>query len=118
MSSNLNLFLSLKQNNFPKSNIWKNKECFLVIISSCLELVIIIIIYLSYKLTFRNILLFVLNLFFCAGERLPPHLLRSASKDKSNAFSVAAPRECYEAENKRKCAEPERKNERWLNGTN
>ena len=38
MSSTQKLFLSLKQSNFPKSNIWKNKECFLIMITCCFEL--------------------------------------------------------------------------------
>ena len=102
-----NLFLSLKQNEFPQSNIWKNKECFLIMISSCLELRLIIITYLSCKLIFHNILWFVLNLSFCTEERLPPHLVRSASKDISKVSSVETPQECYEPKNKRKCTEPE-----------
>ena len=47
-------------------------------------------------------------MFFCTGERLPPQLLRSALKDTLNASPVAAPRKCYEPENKRKCTETER----------
>ena len=47
-------------------------------------------------------------MFFCTGERLPPQLLRSALKDTLNASSVAAPRECYELGNERKCTELER----------
>ena len=50
------LFLLLKQNDFPKSNTWENKEYFLIMISSCLELMLIIITYLSYKLILCNIL--------------------------------------------------------------
>ena len=44
----------------------------------------------------------------CTGERLPHQLLRNALKDTLSASSVAAPRECYEPENKRKCTEPGR----------
>ena len=51
----------------------------------------------------------MLNLFFCAGERLPPKLVRIALKDTSKVSSVAAPRECYEPENERNCTEPVRK---------
>ena len=52
---------------------------------------------------------FVLNLFFCTGERLfYPQLLRSALKDTLNAYFVAEPRGCYEPVNKRKCTERER----------
>ena len=46
-------------------------------------------------------------MFFYTGERLPPQLVRSASKD-TKVSSMVAPAECYEPENKRKCAEPER----------
>ena len=41
----------------------------------------------------------------CTGERLPHQLLRNALKDTLSASSVAAPRECYEPENKRKYTE-------------
>ena len=65
---------------------------------------------------------FVLNLFFCTGERVPPHLDQTAPKDTSEVFSVATPRKCCEPENKRKCTKPERQrmsddlmdlNDRW-----
>ena len=101
------MFLSLKRNNFPKSTTWKIRECFLIMISSYLELTLTITIYLSYKLILRNILWFALNLFFYTGERLPPHLVWIASKD-TKISSMVAPGECYEPENKRKSTEPER----------
>ena len=55
-----------------------------------------------------NILWFVLDLFFCTGERLPTQSLRSALTDTLNAYAGAEPRGCYELENKWKCTEPER----------
>ena len=102
-----NLFLSLKHNNSQKSTTWKNRECFLIMISSYLELLLIITTYLIYKLILRNILWFALNLFFCTGERLLTQLVWSASKD-TKVSSMVAPGECYEPENKKKCTEPER----------
>ena len=105
MSSKENLFLSLKHNNFPKSTTLKNRECFLIMISSYLELLLIITTYLSYKLILRNILWFALNLFFYIGERLLAHFVWSAAKDTKVSSMVA---HCYEPENKRKCTEPER----------
>ena len=66
---------------------------------------------------FSNIVWFVLNLFFFTGERLLPQLVRSASNDRSKVSSVAAPRDCYEPENKWKCSEPERERmSDYLNG--
>ena len=71
------------------------------------ELLLIVTIHVSYKLILRNILWFALNLFFYTGERLPPQLVRNASKD-TKVSSMVAPGECYEPENKRKFTEPER----------
>ena len=102
-----NLFLLLKHNNSQKSTTWKNRECFLIMISSYLELLLIITTYLIYKLILRNILWFALNLFFYTRERLLTQLVWSASKD-TNVSSMVAPGECYEPENKKKCTEPER----------
>ena len=76
-------------------------------ISSYLELLLIITTYLIYKLILRNILWFALNLFFYTGERLLTQLVWSASKD-TKVSSMVAPGECYEPENKRKFTEPER----------
>ena len=91
-----------------KINIWKNKECFLIMIPSRLELLLIIIIYLSYKLILYNILWFALNLFFYT-EKCLLQLSQSASKDILKVSSVETPWECYEPKNKRKCAEPAKK---------
>ena len=44
-------------------------------ISTWLELPLILTAYLSYELIYRNILGFALNLFFYTGERLPPLLV-------------------------------------------
>ena len=107
MLSKENLSLSLKHNNFPKSTTWKNRECFLIMIRSYLELLLIITTYLSYKLILCNILWFALNLFFYTGERLPTQFVWSASKD-TKVPSIVAPGECYKPENKWKCTEPER----------
>ena len=107
MSSKENLLLLLNHNYFPKSTTWKNKECFLIMTSSYLELLLIITTYLSYKLILRNILWFGLNLFFYTGEKLPLQFVWSASKD-TKVPSMVAPGECYEPENKQKCTEPER----------
>ena len=49
---------------------------------------------------------FALNLFFYTEERPHPQLVWSASKD-TKVFSMVAPGQCYESENKRKCTEPE-----------
>ena len=76
-------------------------------ISTWLELPLILTAYLSYELIYRNILGFALNLFFYTGERLPPLLVWNASED-TEASSMVAPRECYEPEDKRKFTEPER----------
>ena len=107
MSSKENLFLSLKHNNFSKSTTWKNIECFLIMISSYLELQQIITTHLHYKLILRHILWFALNLFFYTGERFPPQFIWSASKDTKVQPMVALGKYC-QPENMRKCTEPER----------
>ena len=76
-------------------------------ISKCLELLLIIMTYLSYKLILHNSMWFVLILFFCTEERPPLQLVGSASKD-TNISSIVVTRECYEPENKQKCTEPKR----------
>ena len=73
-------------------------------ISSYLELLLIITTYLSYKLILRKILWFASNLFFYIRERLPPRLVWSVSKD-TKISSMIAPEECYKPKNKRKCTE-------------
>ena len=77
-------------------------------ISSCSKTAIIMT-YLRYKLTSRNVLYFLLNLFFCTGKRVPSKLVGGPSKDTLKVSSVLAPRECYEPKNKRKRNELEKK---------
>ena len=76
---------------FQKVMFEKNKKCFLIMISRCLELLLITITWLSYKLILRNVLWIALNLFFCTEEMLPWQLVQTASKDTSKGSSVAAP---------------------------
>ena len=82
-------------------------ECFLIMIPSYLDLLLIITTNLSYKLILRNILWFALNSFLYAAERFPPQLVWSASKG-AKVSSMVAPGECCEPENKGKCTGPER----------
>ena len=82
-------------------------ECFLIMMPSYLDLLLIVTTNLSYKLILRNILWFALNSFFYATERFPPQLVWSASKC-AKVSSMVAPGECCEPENKGKCTGPER----------
>ena len=86
---------------------WKNREYFLIMIPSYLDLLLIITTYLSYELILCNNFWFALNLFFYTGERLPPQLIWNTLKD-TKVSSVVAPGECYEPGNKQECYKPER----------
>ena len=108
MSSKQNFFLLQKHNSFPKGTIWKNKECFLIMISSFLEILLITNTFLGYKLILHKILSFPLNLLFHTGKSLPSQLIWNASND-IQVSSKLAPGEYYEPKNKQKCTEPKRK---------
>ena len=93
MSSKQNLFLSLKHDNFTKITTWKNKECFLIMISSYLELMLIIATYLSCKL-----ILFRIKCILLHRKKASPRLVWSSSEDTKVSFMVA-PGERYKPEN-------------------
>ena len=60
---------------------------------------------LSYKLMLRDILRFVLNLFFGTGEEIP----LCSFEVHQRIYHIVAARECCQPENKWKCTEQESK---------